>query len=429
MISPPGETVSGVEWHVDDESAPTNGRPAPGTEDRPFPVTRLLLAILAGKMTVLLIVFLAYELLPFSTEAFEANFVDPDFQHVSLASAFSTWDAQHYLYLSSYGYQPGQMSNAFFPLFPLLIRLATGAVHDQLLAGFIVANLASLIGLYLLFELIRELHGRDVARNSLLLYLAFPTAFFLSLIYTESLYLLLVSSFFLLLFRGRLGWAAIPAALLPLARPEGVLIVLPLAVYYLVERTPLGLRLARPVHRRSAALPSWDEALSDPRLLAVASPALGAASYLAFMKLATGNPFEMFQAMQSYVSAHSLSYVLHPLQLARVLGEWPLDVHGFTNSAIDRLFFLLFLGLLVPLFQRVHPALAVYGLMVGVLNVISGTFMSYSRYLLLAFPVFIAAAILLSQPRTRWALVPLTYTFVMVQGLFVTMHALGYWVA
>ena len=40
------------------------------------------------------------------------------------ATRLSTWDAQHYLFLATEGYHAGQRSITFFPLFPWLIRLA-----------------------------------------------------------------------------------------------------------------------------------------------------------------------------------------------------------------------------------------------------------------------------------------------------------------
>jgi len=381
--------------------------------------TYIVPAILLGKLAVLLVVFLAYELLPFSTPNFEINFVDPARRVVSLATAFSTWDAQHYLYLSESGYHAGQMSNAFFPLLPLLIHLTAPIFHSTLVAGLVVSNVASLLGVYFLYRLVSELHGRGAADSTLLLYLAFPTAFFFSLIYTESLFLLLAASFFYLLFRRGLAWAALPAAVLPLARPEGVLIIIPFAVHYAFEVLGLG---RRPLAAALARFEASQAAL-------VLSPLLGAAAYLAYMRAATGNAFEMFEAMKNYVSAHSLTYVLHPADLARALGEWPLALHGFTNSAIDRALFLVFLLLLPPMFRRVHPALAVFGVGVGLLNVLSGTFMSYSRYLLLAFPVFITAGLLLQGSRLRRLTVPLVCSLALIQGLFLVMYALSYWVA
>lgn len=379
----------------------------------------VLVSIVLAKCSVLLLVFMAYHLLPFFRTNFEVNFVDPLHPEISLATAFSTWDAQHYLYLSEAGYRAGEISDAFFPLFPLLIHVATPLFRSSLLAGLVVSNLASLAGLYLLFKLVGQLYGRSTARTTLLLYLAFPTAFFLCMIYTESVFLLLAVGFFYLLFTGHLAWAALPAVLLPLSRPEGVLIILPFAVYYGVEHLGIGKR-------------PFAAALSRVRTVhvaAVLSPVLGGIAYLVFMRLATGNAFEMLQAMKGYVSAHSLTYVLHPLQLAQALAQWPLALHGFTNSIIDRALFLVFLLLIVPTFRRLHPALAAFALAVGILNVLSGTFMSYSRYLLLAFPVFITAALLLDRPNLRFVRLPLAYCMILVQGLFVVMYALNYWVA
>jgi hypothetical protein len=61
--------------------------------------------------------------------------------------------------------------------------------------------------------------------------------------------------------------------------------------------------------------------------------------------------------------------------------------------------------------------------------VLSGTFMSYSRYLLLPFPIFIVAAMLLRRPHWTYVRAALLYFMVMLQSLFLVMHALNYWVA
>jgi hypothetical protein len=55
--------------------------------------------------------------------------------------------------------------------------------------------------------------------------------------------------------------------------------------------------------------------------------------------------------------------------------------------------------------------------------------MSYPRYLLAAFPVFLCVALLLQHRAVKWLQPPLLFLFVMLQSLFVVMHALSYWVA
>src|SRR5205807_6959738 len=128
-----------------------------------------------AKATILLVVFLAVKLLPFWVEQYQANSVDPDYAGAGpLQWGFSAWDGQHYLFLADNGYHAGQMSNAFYPLFPLLIHLATPLFGSSLPAGLLVSNVASLAGLLVLFDLVRLLHGRATARRALLLYVAFP---------------------------------------------------------------------------------------------------------------------------------------------------------------------------------------------------------------------------------------------------------------
>lgn len=369
---------------------------------------QVLAGILLAKAAVFLLVFLAFRLLPFFTAQYELNFVDPTYQQGNLAAAFSTWDAQHYLFLAEFGYQPGSESNAFFPLLPALIRLAMPLFGgSSLVAGLVVSNIASLVGLYLLFVFLGDLYGRGTALNTLVLFLAIPTAFFFSLVYSESIFLLLSALFFIWLYRNQYARAAIPALLLPLARPAGALVLLPFATYYLMHERPAVSR----------------------RLFWVAAPLAGCGVYLAIMWLTTGNPLEMMQAEKVYVSGYSILNVLHPAQLWQQLMHGPLAIHGYTDSEIDRAFFAAFLALLIPLFRRVPLPLALFALGTGVLSVLSGTFMSYPRYLLAAFPVFLCVALLLQDRRVKWLQPPLLFLFVMLQSLFVVMHALSYWVA
>jgi hypothetical protein len=369
---------------------------------------RMAGSLVVVKAAILLVVFLAVKLLPFWVEQYQANFVDPDYANATpLQWAFSAWDGQHYLYLADNGYHAGQMSNAFYPLFPGLIHLATPLFGSSLPAGLLVSNLCSLAGLLVLFDMFRRLHGGATARRTLLLYVAFPTAFFLTLIYNDSLFLLLAAVFFNLLYRGKLEWAAVPAALLPLTKPQGTLVMAPFLIYFWFE------------HREAWG---W-------RALLPFSPLVGIGALLAFMYLTTGNALEMLAAQQLFPSGYSALLIFHPLQLIHQLTGVPLALYGYTNSILDRIFFGVFLLLLIPLFRYVRPSLAVFGLLTGILSVVTGTFMSYQRYMLLAFPIFLGLAIGLRRWRLGWLQWPLVFVLIMVQGLFTAMCALDYWVA
>ncbi|MGH2468792.1 MAG: hypothetical protein ACRDGF_01865, partial [Chloroflexota bacterium] len=306
---------------------------SPAAWDRWALVALLVLA----KGTIVLVAFLGWKLLPFAVGNYQVNFVDPAQAGNSLATLFSTWDGQHFLYLSQSGYRAGILSDNQFPLYPALIHLAAPIFGGSARGALVVSNVASLIGFCLLFDLVRLLYDRALAWRTVLLYLAFPTAFFFALVYSEAIFFLLAMLFFHFLFRGRLAWAALPAALLPLARAPGFLILIPFVSYYLVEVAGLGRPfwgVARhdpgtatvPADAVSAAgTPSgqaagWlDEfkprALWSPRALLVLSPLLGVGAYLGFMYLATGNPFEMARAAASNVSGFSPTLFMHPGRL------------------------------------------------------------------------------------------------------------------
>jgi len=363
--------------------------------------------LLLVKLTVVLVIFLAYKLLPFNVDALSQHFVDPVREESALEQAFTTWDGQHYLYLSEAGYAPGRQSDIQFPLYPALIHAATPLFGgDSVVAALVVSNLASLAAFVLLFDLIAEHFDDWTARRTLLLLIAFPTAFFFGLVYSESVFLLLVVLFFRFLLRGQLGWAAAPAFLLPLARSPGTLIVLPFAAWYWQHERPLNAR----------------------RMLWLTAPVAGLGLYFGLMWLMTGDALAMAHQAQTNGAGFSLGALLHPWNVLGQLVSQPIAVHGYTDSAFDRAFFLVFLALLVPIFRRVPLPLAVYALGVGAISVLGGSFDAYMRYLLVVFPAFIVVAQLL-QGKRGWLWTPLLFLFTMLQGLFLVMQATFYWVA
>lgn len=111
-------------------------------------------------------------------------------------SMWAKWDSQWYVQIAQQGYfiRPGQQSNvAFFPLYPLAMRIVARILSvDVVFAGFLVSNLCFLGGLIFLYKLAAlELGDRAAAQRTIFYLAFFPTAFFFSAVYTESLFLLL----------------------------------------------------------------------------------------------------------------------------------------------------------------------------------------------------------------------------------------------
>lgn len=376
--------------------------------------------ILFAKIAVYLLIICAYILLPFGRLYYISNFIYPAHSPITWQTAFSTWDAQHYLYLADYGYKAGIDSNAFPPLFPLLIHFFSLATHNNFSAGLLVVTLFSTIGLYLFYAYVKKISTQQIAYRSLLCLLAFPTTFFFSLIYTEALFFLLVILFFIFLQKRQLVYASIIASLLPLTRLIGTAIVIPFLSSYVFEYLK---------HSVYDQVEDIVRSLTQIKTLLILSPLLGLALYLGFMNITTGSFFTPFTAQHQFISHYSFLSLFNPLIFLRTLFMFPLQLHGFTNSLLDRLFFIGFICFLPAVARRVSLSLFLYTLLFGLLSVLGGSFMSYMRYLVVVFPLFIAMGKMSLEKKYHYFSFVYLFLAILFQALFIIMHALNYWVA
>jgi hypothetical protein len=146
--------------------------------------------------------------------------------------AIESWDGRWYVTVARRGYLlvPGRQSDpAFFPFYPLLLRLAHHGGIGLMAGGIILSNLALPAALLALYELGRRHLPEPVARRAAIYAAVFPMGFVFSMVYPQSLVLLAIALTALLALHDRFGAAAVFAAAATLARPEGVFLVLPLA--------------------------------------------------------------------------------------------------------------------------------------------------------------------------------------------------------
>jgi Gpi18-like mannosyltransferase len=145
----------------------------------------------------------------------------------ALIKNFVRWDSIWYLRIAHHGYRSIQDS-AFFPLYPYSIRglsSLTGLSYE--VCGLLISNLSFLLALYWLVRLLAMDHSPGIVRCALWLLIAFPTSFFFSAVYTESLFLLWSVGCFYLLRLQEWWWAGAFGFLAALTRNTGVLLVLP----------------------------------------------------------------------------------------------------------------------------------------------------------------------------------------------------------
>jgi hypothetical protein len=169
------------------------------------------------------------------TQAFDPDRLSAPFSpflNLLLAPA-ARWDSVWYLAIARGGYGDGDpMKPAFYPLYPGLMRAGGWLVGSPLTAGLLVSLVCCFAALVLLQRLTTLELGPEAARGTVLLVAFFPTAFFLSAVYSESLFLLLSVGAMLAARQGRWGWAGIAGGLAAITRNSGVLLLVPLVVLF-----------------------------------------------------------------------------------------------------------------------------------------------------------------------------------------------------
>jgi hypothetical protein len=367
----------------------------------------IILPVLTYKAFIFGFIFLSLTLLPplFNVNGYNKNFHWPSDAPPSLETMFATWDAQMHLQLSHEGYDRNLMSVNHQPLWPLLIKIFSYLTWgNHLIAGLVLSNLLSLIGFGLFHRLAREDCGERVANMALALMLAFPGAIFFSFVYTESLFFLLSVSFLLSLKRANYLAAALTAFFLPLTRLIGVLCVFPFA-WQMFSRRESSIK--------------WVYCLS---------PLMGLLAYFLIMYLFTGDPLAGIEGAQRYASEASISKIFDVQSFLGNLFSPVQFSHSITNSVLDRLWFVWFVLTLYSTL-KINSTYFVYALFMGLVPAMTSSFMSYTRYIAVVFPCFLATAKVLSKIEPDYWLWLVLAVLFSIQVIFLIRHVNFFWVA
>jgi len=149
----------------------------------------------------------------------------------NITLSWNRWDGPHYIYLAQHGYSPvGDEANfiVFQPLYPLVIRLLSSIILNPELAATIISIAAFCLAGVFFYKTIREEFDDKVAWRSIIFLSIFPTAYFFNAPYTESLFFLFASMLIYLANTGRLFLASLAGGLATLTRHIGIFLIIPL---------------------------------------------------------------------------------------------------------------------------------------------------------------------------------------------------------
>jgi hypothetical protein len=150
----------------------------------------------------------------------------------SFLNIWGVWDSIYYVTIASQGYDKSGIL-AFFPFYPLLMSLLNYIVGNAYVSGLVISNLGLLVTCAYLYKLASLDGDKDTALRSVKYLLLFPTAFVLSGVFTESVYLALIVASFYYAKKGKWYIVGILGLCLAMTRSIGVLVFIPMLYEYL----------------------------------------------------------------------------------------------------------------------------------------------------------------------------------------------------
>ena len=269
---------------------------------------------------------------------------------------------------------------AFFPLFPMLWRMAAYLTGEFPLTGMVLSHIFFLAALFfvhrsaLAFGFTTAIADRSVA------YLAiFPTSYFYSMPLTESLFLLLTAACIYLAKRGRWWTAGVIGALASATRAPGILVLPALMIIYWQA-------FGGDWRDKKA----WAAALWRKELASLLIVPLGIVSYMIFLHAITGNAFAFKDILGAWGRSSGfflitlVRYFTNPLLIA---ASWDFRVLNAAGACLA-------LAGGVMLLKWRQWALGVYTLLAVIATLSSLVLQSQARYAMVLFPAFIALAVL-----------------------------------
>jgi hypothetical protein len=144
---------------------------------------------------------------------------------------WNQWDATHFLRLAEFGYSTDdKFKGWFYPLYPWCVWIAAFVTHDFLIAAFVVSGIASVFAAFLLRRLVEMDSGATIARNAVWFFLVFPTAYYLHIGYTESLFFALMIASILAARKEQWWLAGVLGAFSWMTRANGIVLLPTLVV-------------------------------------------------------------------------------------------------------------------------------------------------------------------------------------------------------
>lgn len=395
----------------------------------------------------------------------------------------ANFDGVHYLTIADTGYLETNYIQAFFPVYPLIIKIIHQLTNfEPLIIGLVISNLATW-GFFLLFyQLLKTNFSGKVAIWSLLALACWPTSFYLGMIYNESLFLLLLLGAIILYQKKKWWWLAVILFLLTASRVTGIILIGALAIDLFWQtffwpkisswqsklksdkKTTSEKKLDKSIKKSDLSATRLLESSLDsrrtnfwPAFFSLCVGALGLITYMIFLKNNFDDPFYFMTVQSAFGAGRETDHLILLPQVfwryGKIIVNYFQTGQGLTLSNWpywQELLLSLVAGVIIfwQLWQLISlysgqksmgkidykssqislvTIMVIFSLGAYLVPTLTGVFSSMPRYLLTCLSIFWWFGML--KPKTRSAQVIWLLLSLGLLGLNVALFTQGYWVA
>jgi hypothetical protein len=283
-------------------------------------------------------------------------------------------DGSWYLSVAQNGYEQRPFENehahnwAFFPLYPLAVRMAAMLTGEYLLTAIALSNIFLFFALFVLHKTVLAFgYDQEIAGRTVFYTAIFPVSYFFSLPWTSSLFLLTVTAAFWAARREKWWWAGSFAALTSATHYSGIFLFPSLMILYWQSMRPLKFRASA--------------------LGLLLAPA-GLLAFMAYLYNVTGNALAFADVQSAWGVRWGVflwplyGFLISPFALSE---GWNFRLLNFAAAVTA-----LICGFV--LLRRREPALAFFTLISVIFPLSTITMEAQARYVMALFPVFIVLA-------------------------------------
>lgn len=313
--------------------------------------------------------------------------------------SLAQWDGGNYLEIAKNGYL-NKKYYAFSPLYPWFLKnLAKITNVDIVLTGLITSITSFILFIYYFHKFIATISNQNEADTTVLTFIFFPTTFFCVLVYSESIFLLLIILSFYTLLKKHYLTSIIVTALAPLARFMGVFLTLANIVKFAKIDKNLAL------------------------VTAFSLSILPFAAYLVILNYIFQNPLIFIEAQKSWGR-----FIVDPLT---TIISYIISFKWFQNLSLNNAFDLattiLFLTILILNIKKLHINVWIFSILAILIPASTGTLVGMPRYALVSIGTFIIVGNFLSK-RKKLRLAIWSFSLAL-QCILAALFITGHWIA